>query len=177
MSISKLSMTNAEVWERPNIGDVYSMFLTAEREHDTKVELIFGVSNRTVRRWCQKSRAEKEPELESPIPYNVWAVLVDLIHDLCILDFQLNRVEEVKARIPEQYFCSADKFESPKAEMLTQFFGSNSITGMTRKQVAKVMGWDAQVMGRTVSRGNLAYSQWVSLLLFCGFNMKDIILK
>lgn len=167
--ISIETLTTFEKWEKPTFQNVVDVFDKLNIS-DKNFTLNFGLNERTYRRWTSKRTVDRLEK--SMIPYGVWCVLIALSEGECIFG-------DVKKRdlskIPTEYICSIESFISPPKEILTLFVGKKSITGLQRKELALLFGWNPAYLGREFNNGNISFLNWVLLLLFCGVNIKKLI--
>jgi hypothetical protein len=168
-ALSKKSLTRFEDWEKPTLDDVLTVFEKLDLA-DEQFTNISGIDARTVRRWTLKRTEDRKQK--STIPYVVWCILIVLSENKFIF-------ADIKKRdlskVPNQYICSFDEFVSPPKEVLTQFVGRQSITGLTRTELASIFGWHPTYLGKEFNRGKITFLNWVIILLFCGVNINILI--
>jgi hypothetical protein len=167
--LTEESLTTFEKWSSPTFQDVTNVFNKLNLS-DEEIVLFLGLNIRTIRRWTSKksnNRLEK-----SSIPYGIWCVLIALSENRLIFS---NVQKRDITRIPKEYICSLVDFESPTKEILLSFVGKGSITGLHRKELANIFGWNPAYLGREFNKGNINFLNWVLLLLLCGVSIEKLI--
>lgn len=172
MNINNISINTLKPfksWESPSFEEVSFVFNAAGIE-GSNIEKILGINQRTFRRWTSKKQIDRASK--SSIPYGVWCLLIYLITDKSIFHQEENK--DV-SKIPKKYFCNSSEYISPPKEILIKFVGVKSITGLQRKELATVFGWNPVYLGRTFNAGCVSYLNWILLLLLCGVDIKKMI--
>ena len=157
-------------WVKPTYQEVTDIFEKVGL-NDKNFEKKLGVNERTYRRWTSKKTVNRQAK--SPIPYGAWCVVVALANKELIFGEVIAKAD--LSKVPKQYICTFDKFESPTSEVLTSFVGRNSITGLTRTELANLFGWNPAYLGREFNNGKIGFLNWVLLLLLCRVEIKKLI--
>lgn len=180
--IDTLKLTTYDKWQKPTVAEVATVLITIERimfiddlYRTDELYQLLGMGERSVRRW--KEKHERMPNELSTIPYASWCVLVALSCDnKCIFSKTLNKEKRIRERIPKKYICSAVKFKSPPIEILKQFIGKHSFTGMTRSELAGLFGWHLVSFSKMLREERITYTNWMLLLQLCGLDIKSLII-
>ncbi|MDX5049990.1 hypothetical protein [Vibrio cholerae] len=138
-------------------------------EDDKDLHVLFGVGERTYRRW--RSNHDKEPDSVSAIPERALVHLQTLATGQCPLK-PLDNVDWTT--IPSEYITNAQKYSPPPVDVLVSIVGRSGITKLPRKEIGRLIGVNWKKFSDDVSRGEISFGTWASILLLCGVPYQKI---
>ena len=163
----------ADKWIQPTVGHVHDMLKKASEKIGCSIydiHLYLGASERTVRRW--KTNYQTSPDEVSSIRYPSWGLLVKLVDGRLIFTKDGKPLEvhnqALFGIITDKYLLNAIEFKkSPPPRKVASFFvGEDSITNLSRMELAGLLSYDSSQMGRLIN--NMQFSVWASLLVIYG---------
>ncbi|MBV7300733.1 hypothetical protein [Enterovibrio paralichthyis] len=162
LEISETALSPAKGWQAPTTKEVAAVLEAIEKKHG-EVDSLLGIGGRTVRRWRVGANDD-----QSAIPYSCWVVVVWLATGTVIIDpVKLPQVQKAEiAALPQ--CCAAADWQSPPAEVVTQFIGKTSITKLTRKEIAARFKWSSENFSKQIAGQKLNFIHWCCLMLLCG---------
>jgi hypothetical protein len=159
-------------WKEPSVTEVKALMEIAAKKlrcDPRDLHKHFSADARTFRRW--KEHAGSDPNKSSTIRYTAWAALVAITTGDIIFTPTSQPIEpqnrELFAWIQSNYVFTADNFISPSEKAVLAFIGrNNSISGMTRTDLAGFLGYNQAHFGRLISKMN--FNVWACLLMIYG---------
>lgn len=170
----------AEKWEAPTVSEVDQMMeRVAEKLGCTKVSAelstYFGSDARTFRRW--RNNSETRPNDTSTIKYTAWALFVAIADNVLILteDHQPITPKNDEAwLLVRSYHADVKSWTWPPIEITSLYCGrrKNTISGLTRAQLASLFGYNDIAFGKLMNRMN--FTTWSLLLILHGVPVNEI---
>ena len=166
-------IASASEFKKPTVGEVLKLINRAadiKGFDPKKVNRLLGIGERTVRSWV--SKAEIEPDSRSAIPF--WAF--NLIYAMAEKEPLLQPLQHITVdNIDSSLLMSASTYQCPSNQTLLQFVGKNSITGLTRSELAKKLGCDSNWLSVQINDSKLSFGTYANLLLLCGIDQALIL--
>lgn len=171
--INPIYLVKKESWINPTISEINTYLNELASKLDIKSSELFkiwGVNPATVEKW--KKTHKTNPDKKSLIKYEHFAILAALLEE----PFIGNKIKTKKdlSEIPFKYFIQMNKVP---VDILLKFIGQNSITGLSRSEFLKKLGWDKTFLNRMYSEGSINKTNWIFLLLSCDIDLPAIFAK
>lgn len=160
------------IWKSPTVSHVeQALLVLAERyEMDVSKELnkVFGVSERTLRRW--KKHSDLAPQEPSAAPFAAVVAIWSLLEE----EYVLGVIRDVRADIPKEYLASADHYQCPPSEFLKSLVGKKQKLGVTITELADRLKISHTQLGQDIKNEKVGYLTFCSLMMMCGFKPSEV---
>ncbi|WP_299496474.1 hypothetical protein [uncultured Shewanella sp.] len=171
INIRKETMLPFDEWQRPTVSEVKSLLNELGWQHNgasDKENKFLGVGGRTVRRWFDKVKTF--PDNQSIINYPAWAVMVYLATGNIIFK-SIDGIEY--HRLPTEHLVPPEQFTVPPKADILLFIGKTSLTGITRGELKKNLGWNHVTFSK-IAEGDITYINYLLLFLLCKYPIETI---
>ncbi len=157
-------------WQPPTLKEVQHITNKTGLEPYELCALI-GINNTSMKRWRGKSAIN--PHVRSKIPYAVWCLIVYIAKGKVIFSDVIEDAD--LSLVDKRYITALDEYESPPVNVMRKFVGKRSLTKLTRTPLAEIWGANPSRLLRNIAQGELPYIMWCLLLIFVGFDMREVI--
>ncbi|MGF1698753.1 hypothetical protein L4D09_00240 [Photobacterium makurazakiensis] len=163
MEINPKTLKVRAKWVAPTTQEVnlvWAIIAWKYGKNISKIHEMIGVSERSPRRW-RAPKAEGENN-KSNIKYCNWALLIALVTGKSIIE-----KSDKEVSLNYDWIMRVDKYESPSLEVVKQFIGTNSFTGLSRDKLAKVLGITGDLLAKRAD-GVMDFHLWAGILMHLG---------
>ncbi|WP_070968353.1 hypothetical protein [Vibrio sonorensis] len=163
MEINPKTLKIRSKWVAPTTQEVnlvWAIIAWKYGKHISKIHEMIGVSERSPRRWrAPKSDGESN---KSNIKYCNWALLIALVTGKSIIEKSTKQVS-----LDYNWIMKVDNYESPSLDVVKQFIGLNSFTGLSRNKLAQVLGIHGDLLAKRAD-GMMDFHLWAGILMHLG---------
>jgi len=129
---------------------------------------LFGVSDRTVRRW--RNKADESPSDPAKIPPLAWLCAQSIASG----ESQFPLIRDIADSIPSQYINNAMSYQCPPGDFLKSMIGKTGLLGVTRSELAKPLRLNATKLGQSIQNEEISFLTWAAILLMSGVPVERV---
>lgn len=159
INLNPATLTTRDKWHRPTTDEVELLWNIASWMYGIpiyKLHTNLCIGERAARRWRSKANARENNK--SIIKYTNWALLVALVTGKSIVQ----KTSQQIVVAPELIYKSTN-YISPPADRVKQFIGKRSLTGLSRADLAEILGVSSDLLSKSVA--NMPFHLWAGILM------------
>lgn len=170
MEINPKTLKIRSKWVAPTTQEVnlvWAIIAWKYGKNISKIHEMIGVSERSPRRW-RSPKLDGEGD-KSNIKYCNWALLIALITGKSIIEKSTKKVS-----LDYNWIMKVDNYEPPSLGVVKQFIGVNSLTGLSRNKLAKVLGVHGDLLAKRAD-GMMDFHLWAGFLMHLGIEPSELL--